>query len=148
MDGHSAENGPIPDDSAQATGLARKLVLVNIVSADPKRMADFYRDVLGAVIVDDEEHGAPFRTEIWFGERNDNGLCIAVLRDEGFKPRTTDGCAHCGFEFRVADADAEYARIKDLGVEVGHPPKDVPWGYRYFGIKDPDGNAIDLVAAL
>ena len=52
-----------------------------------------------------------------------------------------------GFEFRVADADAEYERIREMDVEIKYPPKDVPWGYRYFGIKDPDGNTIDLVAA-
>jgi uncharacterized glyoxalase superfamily protein PhnB len=33
-----------------------------------------------------------------------------------------------------------------MDVEIKYPPKDVPWGYRYFGIKDPDGNSIDLVS--
>lgn len=53
-----------------------------------------------------------------------------------------------GFEFRVLDIDAEYKRICDLGIAVEEPPKEVPWGYRFFHIKDPAGNGIDIVAPI
>ena len=61
-------------------------------------------------------------------------------------PQTFNACQ--GFEFRVADADEEYKRIQGLGVEVKEPPQDLPWGYRYFHIKDPEGNGIDIVAQI
>jgi catechol 2,3-dioxygenase-like lactoylglutathione lyase family enzyme len=137
----------ILSEFTKATGFSRKFVGVNIVSSNPKRLADFYKEVLGADIVNDKEHGGPNRIEIWFGERNENTTCITVNYDEGFKPQTFNGCAYHGFEFRVEDVDAEHERISGLGVEVKYLPKDTPWGYRYFGIKDPDGNTIDIVAA-
>lgn len=128
----------------KTTGFSRKLVSINIVSSDPKHLAHFYRDILGADIC--EDHGGPHRIEIWLGERSENTTCIVANFDEGFTPQTFNTCQ--GFEFRVADADAEYKRIRDLGVVAKEPPKDLPWGYRYFNIKDPDGNGIDIVQAL
>ena len=136
----------ILDDFTKTTGFARKMVGINIVSSNPKHLADFYKKVLGAEIVDDQEHGGPNRIEIWFGERNENTTWITVNYDEGFKPQKYNACQ--GFEFRVADAEAEYKRICDLGVEVKESPKNVPWGYRFFNITDPDGNGIDIVQAL
>ena len=134
----------IISDFAESTGFSRKLVSINIVSSNPKRLSDFYRDVLGADV--NEDHGGPHRIEIWFGKRDESTACIVVNYDEGFIPQTFNACQ--GFEFRVTDADAEYKRIRDLGVEVKEPPKDLPWGCRYFNIKDPDGNGIDVVAQL
>lgn len=126
-----------------------KLRCMNIVSANPTRLADFYKTILGANV--DESHGGPHRIEIWFGDiqegsPEDKTVFIVVNCDEGFTPRTFNACQ--GFELHVSDANAEYKRIQALGVEVKEPPKDLPWGYRFFNIKDPDGNGIDIVQAL
>lgn len=129
-----------------ATGFTRKLVLINIVSANPLRLSKFYRDILEANIVNDRAHGGPDRIEIWFGERDENAVCIAVNLQEDYIPAKTNVCQ--GFEFRVANADAEYKRMLNMGVKIEQPPQDLPWGYRYFNIKDPDGNGIDIVQAL
>lgn len=120
-----------------------RLAGINMVSSDPKRLADFYRNVLGANLC--EDHGGPRRIEIRFGDHN-CGVCLVVNYQEGFVPQKVDACH--GFEFRVADADAEYDRIRDLGVEVKETPRNLPWGYRFFHIEDPDGNGIDIVAQL
>ncbi|MGI5899778.1 MAG: AraC family transcriptional regulator [Christensenellales bacterium] len=146
MNDYLEKGKQILDDFTKTTGFSLKFVGTNIVSSNPQRLADFYKDVLGAFIVNDKEHGGPHRIEIWFGERNENTTWITVNYDEGFKPQVYNTCQ--GFEFRVADADAEYKRIVELGVEVKEPPQDLPWGYRYFNIKDPDGNGIDIVQAL
>lgn len=45
----------------------------------------------------------------------------------------------------VEDADAEYKRIKDLGVEIAVPIRDEPWGDRHFAFNDPNGIGIDIV---
>lgn len=126
------------------TGFTRKLVLINIVSANPVRLSEFYRDVLEANIVDDR--GGPDRIEIWFGERDENAVCIAVNYQKDYIPVKTTTCQ--GFEFRVANADAEYRRMLNMGIKIEQEPQNLPWGYRYFNIKDPDGNGIDIVQAL
>ena len=153
MSDYHKKDKQILGDFTRATGFARRLGLINIMSPNPLRLADFYKEVLGADITNCPGHGGPNRIEIWFGDRNENGsICIAAHYDDEFKPQTTNGNTfmgvefHPGFEFSVADADAEYERIREMDVEIKYPPKDVPWGYRYFGIKDPDGNTIDLVA--
>ncbi len=125
------------------------LKCVNIVSANPKRLAEFYKTILGANI--DESRGGPHRIEIWFGDAREESsgnkpVLIVVNYEAQYTPRTFNACQ--GFEFQVADANAEYRRIQASGVEVKEAPKDLPWGYRYFHIKDPDGNGIDIVQAL
>lgn len=49
------------------------------------------------------------------------------------------------FTIEVADVDAEYKRIKALGVPIAVALRDEPWGDRHFAIVDPNGVAIDLV---
>lgn len=128
------------------TGFTRKLVLINIVSANPVELGEFYSKVLQANVINDTAHGGPDRIEIWFGERDENAVCIAINYQKDYKPAKTTTCQ--GFEFRVADANAEYKRMLSMGIEIDQAPQDLPWGYRYFHIKDPDGNGIDLVQAL
>ena len=79
----------ILDDFTNKTGFTHKFVLLNIMSPNPTRLADFYKNVLGADIVNHENYGGPNRIEIWFGERNENNTCITVHYNEEFKPQTT-----------------------------------------------------------
>jgi catechol 2,3-dioxygenase-like lactoylglutathione lyase family enzyme len=39
----------------------------------------------------------------------------------------------------VADADAECARLRRLGVPILQEPADQPWGARAFAVADPNG---------
>ena len=153
MDNPFEKSKQILDEFTNKTGFTHKFVLINIMSPNPTRLADFYKDVLGADIVNHEWYGGPNRIEMWFGERNENNTCITVHYNEGFKSQANSSSTFMGFEFgfgfefRVADVDAEYERIREMDVKIKYSPKDVPWGYRYFGILDPDGNEIDLVSA-
>jgi uncharacterized glyoxalase superfamily protein PhnB len=45
----------------------------------------------------------------------------------------------------VTDVDAEFARIKKLGVPIVIELRDEPWGDRHFAVKDPNGVGIDIV---
>jgi uncharacterized glyoxalase superfamily protein PhnB len=47
-----------------------------------------------------------------------------------------------------ADVDATYAAVTGAGYEGHLPPWDAFWGQRYATVHDPDGNAVDLFAAL
>jgi catechol 2,3-dioxygenase-like lactoylglutathione lyase family enzyme len=45
----------------------------------------------------------------------------------------------------VEDVDAEYERIKKLGVKIEVEIRDESWGERHFAFYDPNGIAIDVV---
>lgn len=47
-----------------------------------------------------------------------------------------------------ADVDAVHARMVAAGHLSHVDPFDAPWGQRYATIRDPDGNPVDLFAAL
>jgi len=124
-----------------------KLICINVPTPDTKRFAEFYNQVLGAKIIEPVSG----RYEVFFGnvkERNqeNRGVIIVPSFDPNYKRAETTACQ--GFELIVENADAEYERIKAMGVEIIKPPQDVPWGYRFFSIKDPDGNGIDIVQQL
>ncbi len=46
-------------------------------------------------------------------------------------------------EFQVADADAEFARLKSKAVLV-HEPRTMPWGNRTVQFRDPEGTLVSL----
>ncbi|WP_198679201.1 VOC family protein [Thermomonospora amylolytica] len=53
------------------------------------------------------------------------------------------------FEFpSPAEADAKYAELTGAGHRGLREPWDAFWGMRYATVLDPDGNGIDLYAAL
>ena len=47
-----------------------------------------------------------------------------------------------------AEVDAVFARLVDAGFRAKNEPWDAFWGQRYAQVYDPDGNAVDLFAAL
>ena len=47
-----------------------------------------------------------------------------------------------------AEVDELYQRILEGGFRAGREPWDAFWGQRYAWVYDPDGNQIDLFAAL
>lgn len=47
-----------------------------------------------------------------------------------------------------AEVDRQYEDVVAAGYESHKPPWDAFWGQRYAQVKDPDGNIIDLFAAL
>ncbi|GAA2658750.1 VOC family protein [Streptomyces lunalinharesii] len=47
-------------------------------------------------------------------------------------------------EFRVADVDAEYARLTSLDCAFVQRPTTMPWGNRSLLFRDPDGNLINF----
>ena len=47
-----------------------------------------------------------------------------------------------------AEVDRVHADLTQAGHESIHDPFDAFWGQRYATVRDPDGNAVDLFAAL
>ena len=50
--------------------------------------------------------------------------------------------------FHVDDVDALHARALARGLEPEAPPRDAPWGERYFHISDPDGHELSFARLL
>ncbi|MBL8793819.1 MAG: VOC family protein [Planctomycetia bacterium] len=50
--------------------------------------------------------------------------------------------------FHVTDVDAVYERILALGLRSEAPPRDAPWGERYFHLTDPDGHELSFARPL
>jgi catechol 2,3-dioxygenase-like lactoylglutathione lyase family enzyme len=51
-------------------------------------------------------------------------------------------------DFRVADVDAEFARVDALGVQWIFGPTTQPWGARSMMLRDPEGHLVNIIAAL
>jgi hypothetical protein len=47
-------------------------------------------------------------------------------------------------EFKVADVDAEYRRLRGMVKTWVKPPTTQPWGTRSIYFRDPDGNLVDF----
>lgn len=47
-----------------------------------------------------------------------------------------------------AEVDALFSRLVDGGAASGMEPFDAPWGRRFALVIDPDGNGVELYAAL
>lgn len=45
----------------------------------------------------------------------------------------------------VEDVQAEYQRIRELGVVIEAPLREEPWGDRHFVVLDPNGIPVDVV---
>ena len=61
------------------------------------------------------------------------------------------GHGRIGLAFRCdspAEVDAAYDKLVGLGHDGHLPPWDAFWGQRYAVVHDPDGNTVDLYAAL
>lgn len=72
-----------------------------------------------------------------------SGAQFGLLKDEvdGAPAELISPAEGRGFwlSLDVPDADAEYARLLALGVDVVSPPEDKPWGERHFLVRDPNG---------
>jgi catechol 2,3-dioxygenase-like lactoylglutathione lyase family enzyme len=60
-----------------------------------------------------------------------------------FKPAFAGKGAYLTIE--VEDVDAEYRRIKALGMPIQIEVRIEPWGDRHFAIIDPNGIGVDIV---
>jgi uncharacterized glyoxalase superfamily protein PhnB len=52
------------------------------------------------------------------------------------------------FTLQVADAAAEFAKVKVTGAPISYELRDEPWGQRRFGLVDPSGTWVDVVQQI
>ncbi len=109
-----------------------KIGEVCLLTGDTVRLADFYRRLLrtgGAN--DDPVH------QVILGEET----ALTVYNDGSLRKQT--GQSIC-LAFTVTDVDAEYERLRGMGVTVVERPATRPWGARNMSLLDPDGNLVYL----
>lgn len=102
---------------------------------DFARAMDFYEKTLGLKLrfrKDDFGHGS-FATE---------GALFSVQRVEG--EQMSMAGRQTGIGFGVANLDAEYRRLSDLGVKFTMRPERQPWGGYLSMFVDPEGNVFYL----
>jgi uncharacterized glyoxalase superfamily protein PhnB len=62
-------------------------------------------------------------------------------------PETFDGKGML-LTVQVADARAEFDRLRLSGVTIAHPLRDEPWGQRRFAVYDPAGTWVDVIEPI
>jgi predicted enzyme related to lactoylglutathione lyase len=117
-----------------------KFVSTRIITADVKRLVDFYETVTEASAAWGNELFAEIPTPVG---------TLAIGSDKTvplFGAGSAEPAANRSaiVEFLVEDVDAEYERLRDRVGEVVTVPTTMPWGNRALLFRDPDGNLVNL----
>jgi catechol 2,3-dioxygenase-like lactoylglutathione lyase family enzyme len=128
--------------------MAPTFAAIGIVAADLPASLAFYRD-LGLAIPAEADSAPHVDVDLPGGLRL---MFDPVSTITSFDPDFTlvDG-GRVALAFacdRPAEVDATYDRMTKAGFAGHRPPWDAFWGQRYATLRDPDGNDVDLYAAL
>jgi len=105
---------------------------VALVVSDAKKSAEWYRDKLGLKASLEDEHWVTVGPE---GAEWKIHLCKS--------DRHSVEPGNSGIAFYCDDIDAEYQRLKKIGVKFSTELTKAPWG-SFAMLQDPDGNEIWL----
>ena len=111
-----------------------------IITDDVYELTNFYEDILDTKA---DRYGENY-SEIEVG---DTYLAIYdVFEQENLSPGSARVKSNESLilEFNVDDVEAEYKRIKDLGIDIVKELSTQAWGNTSFYFRDPDGNLIDF----
>ena len=128
-------------------GMNPQLNAIGVVVADMARTLEFYRQFGLEFKGEGDDH---YECELPGGTRLmlDTAELVESLY-EGWRPPT--GGHRVGFAFQFdspAEVDAKFAEVTASGAPSLREPWDAFWGQRYACVLDPNGNAVDLYAAL
>jgi catechol 2,3-dioxygenase-like lactoylglutathione lyase family enzyme len=129
--------------------MTARLDAIGIVVADMERSLAFYRRLgldisTDAAAEDHTEATLPGGLRLmWDTEESIRSFDPSWTAPQG-SPRTSLAFA-CD---SAADVDRVYAELTEAGYAGQREPWDAFWGQRYATVGDPDGNAVDLFAAL
>ena len=123
--------------------------VVGVVVADMARSLAFYRR-LGIDLPPDADDQPHVEAQLGGGLRLVWDT-VDVIRSFDPAWTTPSGSHRIALAFACAspaEVDATYAELVAAGYEGHLDPWDAFWGQRYAVVHDPDGNAVDLFAAL
>ena len=138
----TAPDQPSGQANSSAQSPTQSPVLINtcLITANIKGLAQFYKAVLQSEPRWSGEDYVEFRTGVGV-------LAIfTVLAQERYIPGSAIAANNKGvvLEFRVANVDEEYRRLKPLVKTWVKSPTTQPWGTRSVYFRDPDGNLVDF----
>ncbi len=121
---------------------------IDIVTADMEAALRFYRTLgLAAPDYDANEPQVQIATP--------GGATLGFLTEAMMRQHYPDWITPMGqrvtFACRcdsAAELDEVYARVEAAGFPGSKAPWDTFWGQRYAFLRDPDGNRVDLFAAI
>lgn len=125
-------------------------IVVQIFAKDVQRSIAFYR-LLGLPVPEPPDGPDPHvDVELPGGNRLsfDAEQTIVGMHPEWAPP---DAVGRVALAFGLespADVDAMFGELTRAGYSGSLQPYDAPWGQRYATVLDPDGNFVDLFAAL
>lgn len=123
--------------------------LVGVVVASMPASLAFYR-LLGLSIPPEWDHERHVEVRLASGLRLawDTEDVIASV-DPSFDRAARGGRISLAFDCGIpAKVDQVYAELVAAGYDGHLAPWDAFWGQRYASVRDPDGNSVDLFAAL
>lgn len=123
-----------------------RLDAIGIVCADIERSKRFYR-LLGLDFPESAEDHVEATAP--------GGLRVMLDKLELIRSIDPDWVTPAGRAIGLAfvcdsprDVDTAYEKVTKAGFRGKTPPFDAFWGQRYATVLDPDGNGVDLFAAL
>jgi uncharacterized glyoxalase superfamily protein PhnB len=131
--------GPAKGQSYEQT-VRPDLVNTCVVTDDPKRLVGFYESILRQKAKWSGDDYAEFAT----------GVGVLAIFSSSAQEKYIPGSAEAAknrsviLEFKVANVDAEFRRLKDIVKTWVKPPTTQPWGTRSVYFRDPDGNLVDF----
>ncbi len=123
---------------------------IGLVASDLARTLSFYRAIGLDIPLDaDSEPHVEVMLNGGFRIMFDPEATVRSF-DPGWTPGSA-GSPRTALAFECADpaeVDATYRAVTGAGFEGHLEPWDAFWGQRYATLRDPDGNGVDLFAAL
>jgi len=118
------------------------LVQSRIVTDDVERLAAFYaRLVRVSVVLNDYYVEVPIgAASVGFSRRR----FTEYREDQAARSCSRQHHGEIMLDFRAGDVDAEYKRIRRLGVTWVMVPATQPWGCRTMIFRDPAGNLVKV----
>ena len=118
------------------------------VTEEYERAISFYRDGLKFPIKNSWDNEQSKGTVF---EAVDGELEVHGPPDSGFNKDQIIGSwralnGESGVLFKVDDIDSLFDEIKSSGIEITVPLTEHPWGFKEFGIRDPDGHVVAFYA--
>lgn len=115
---------------------------IRIITADVRRLVQFYEQVTGMTGTQYTDDFAEVRTPL-------ATLAIASTRTLALfgdaQMATAASNRSVIIEFRVDDVDRHYQTLMaGFGDAVVQPPTTMPWGNRSLLLRDPDGNLLNF----
>jgi predicted enzyme related to lactoylglutathione lyase len=109
-----------------------------LLVADIGRSVEYYRARLG---FECEVYGDP--PDFASATRDDATILLALCRDpDRIVPNWQIVDKVWNAYIRVDDVEAVYAEVQERGAGIDYTIYDTPYGFREFGVQDPDGHDI------